>query len=74
MSNPGAFACISLTIERHCDNGYLDAWFELRIPYREDNELIMDILRHGAAVEVIAPDALRLSVREQLQCAIAQYK
>ncbi len=51
-----------------------DGQYELRIPYREDKELIMDILRHGAAVEVIAPDALRLSVRDQLQRAIAQYK
>ena len=51
-----------------------DGRYELRIPYREDKELIMDILRHGPAVEVISPEALRLAVREQLQRAIAQYK
>ena len=51
-----------------------DGRYELRIPYREDKELIMDILRHGAAVEVISPEVLRLAVQEQLQCAIAQYK
>ena len=50
-----------------------DGRYELRIPYREDRELIMDILRHGAAVEVISPEALRLAVHEQLQCTIAQY-
>jgi proteasome accessory factor C len=52
----------------------VDGRYELRIPYREDKELIMDILRHGAAVEVISPDALRRSVHEQLHRAISQYK
>ena len=51
-----------------------DGRYELRIPYRDDRELIMDILRHGAGVEVISPEALRLAVHEQLQCAIALYK
>ncbi len=50
-----------------------DGRYELRIPYREDKELIMDILRHGPAVEVILPAALRLAVHDQLQCAIAHY-
>ena len=52
----------------------VDGRYELRIPYRQDKELVMDILRHGAAVEVVSPDTLRLAVREQLQRAIAQYK
>jgi predicted DNA-binding transcriptional regulator YafY len=52
----------------------VDGRYELRIPYRQDKELVMDILRHGAAVEVISPDTLRLAVQEQLQRAIAQYK
>jgi hypothetical protein len=52
----------------------VDGRYELRIPYRDERELVMDILRHGAAVEVISPDALRRSVQEQLQRAIAQYK
>ena len=51
-----------------------DGRYELRIPYREDKELIMDILRHGPAVEVISPEALRLAVHAELHCAIAQYK
>ena len=51
-----------------------DGRYELRIAYRDDRELIMDILRHGAGVEVISPEALRLAVHEQLQCAIALYK
>ena len=52
----------------------IDGRYELRIPYRDDKELIMDILRHGAAVEVIAPKSLRLAVHEQLKRAMVQYK
>ena len=51
-----------------------DGRYELRIPYREDKELIMDILRHGPAVEVISPEALRLAVHGELQRAMMQYK
>ncbi len=51
-----------------------DGRYELRIPYRDDRELIMDVLRHGVAVEVISPESLRLAVYDQLQRAIAQYK
>ena len=53
---------------------FVDGRYELRIPHREDKVLIMDILRRGAAVEVISPDTLRLAVQEQLQRATAQYK
>lgn len=52
----------------------IDGRYELRIPYRDDRELVMDILRHGAHVEVIAPVALRQSVIEQLQTTLACYK
>ncbi len=51
-----------------------DGRYELKIPYRDERELVMDILRHGADVEVVSPNALRLSVQEQLQRAIAQYR
>jgi predicted DNA-binding transcriptional regulator YafY len=33
----------------------------------------MDIMRHGAQVEVIAPDSLRDAVRQRLTAAAAQY-
>lgn len=36
----------------------------LRIPYTMDEELVGDILRHGADVEVMAPVTLRTRVRE----------
>jgi predicted DNA-binding transcriptional regulator YafY len=50
-----------------------DGRYELRIPYREPRELVMDIMRQGKNVEVLAPEALRLQVREELQRAASQY-
>lgn len=50
-----------------------DGRYELRIPYREPRELVMDIMRQGRNVEVIAPEELRQQVREALQQAISQY-
>ena len=50
-----------------------DGLYELRIPYSDPRELIMDILRHAAHVKVIAPESLRRQVRDQLAAALAQY-
>ena len=50
-----------------------DGRYELRIPYRDERELVMDVLRHGAEVEVIAPAALREAVAERLRRALAHY-
>ena len=50
-----------------------DGRYELRLPYSDDRELLMDILKHGAEVEVIAPDALRETVEKQLDGAGSQY-
>ncbi len=50
-----------------------DGRYELRIPYRDDRELLMDILRHSAHVEVMAPESLRNAVRDQLQHALQHY-
>ena len=36
-----------------------DGRYRLEIPFSDDRELLMDILRHGPAVEVLAPPALR---------------
>jgi predicted DNA-binding transcriptional regulator YafY len=36
-----------------------DGGYVLEFPYHDDRELVMDILRHGAEVEVISPDSLR---------------
>jgi proteasome accessory factor C len=50
-----------------------DGCYQLKIPYHNPAELIMDILRHGSDVEVIAPQSLRQQVVEQLQKAVNQY-
>ena len=50
-----------------------DGRYELHIPYRHDQELVMDILRHGAQVEVMAPQGLRSAVRTQIERALQQY-
>jgi proteasome accessory factor C len=50
-----------------------DGRYELRIPYRDSRELVLDILRHGAHVKVVAPAELVKEVSEQLRTAAAQY-
>ena len=52
----------------------MDGRYELRIPYRDARELVMDVLRHGPEVEVVEPESLRAAVTEQLQQALAQYR
>ncbi|MGE5465543.1 MAG: helix-turn-helix transcriptional regulator [Methanocella sp.] len=50
-----------------------DGSYELRIPYRDPRELIMDILRHGWHAEVVEPASLRTAVVEALKSALARY-
>lgn len=50
-----------------------DGRYELRIPYRDERELVMDILRHGPEVEVLAPPALREAVVTGLRAALGRY-
>lgn len=45
----------------------------LEIPYSDDRELIMDILKYGGDVEVISPQALRRRVADELRRACGQY-
>jgi hypothetical protein len=45
----------------------------LEVPYTDDRELVGDILRHGAEVEVLAPRVLRERVSDALQAAARQY-
>ncbi len=52
----------------------VDGRYELRIPYRQDQELVMDIQRHGPHVEVISPATLRAEVAKNLHDALAQYE
>ncbi len=50
-----------------------DGRYELRVPYSQTPELIMDIMKYGPDVEVMAPEALRTAVAERLRLALAQY-
>lgn len=50
-----------------------DGGYELKLPYSEDTELVMDVLRYGADCEVVGPEGLRRKVREALRAAAASY-
>jgi YD repeat-containing protein len=50
-----------------------DGSYELRIPYRDQRELVMDILRHGPHVLVIEPQSLVDEVKSQLTGALGRY-
>jgi proteasome accessory factor C len=51
----------------------IDGGYELSLPYRDERELVMDILRHGPHVEVISPSSLRTEVARQLSEARSRY-
>lgn len=55
--------------------GYFkDRHYLLELPYSDDRELILDILRYGPDVEVLKPKALRDKVLELLLQAGQQYR
>ncbi len=55
-------------------NTLTDGRYELRIPYSDPRELMMDVLKHGAEVEVIEPTSLREMINKQLRQAAQQYE
>ena len=54
-------------------NFELDGAYLLKVPYSDPRELIMDILKYGHDVEVLAPASLRKQVGEQLAAAADMY-
>ncbi len=50
-----------------------DGHYLLEVPYAKPTELVMDILRHGAGVEVLGPASLRAIVQKELAAALATY-
>ncbi len=48
-----------------------DGGYEMRLPFVNETELVMDVLRHGGQVRVAGPDALRAAVRTQLLAGLA---
>ncbi|MBL0030534.1 MAG: YafY family transcriptional regulator [Rhodanobacteraceae bacterium] len=50
-----------------------DGRYELRVPYSNARELLMDVLRYGPDAEIVAPVPLREEAKIQLQLAISNY-
>jgi len=48
-----------------------DGRYVLEVPYADERELIMDILRHVPEVEVLEPVELRDKVIEKLRAGLA---
>ena len=51
-----------------------DGRYQLKVPFNDATELIMDLLRQGEFVEVIAPESLRIATRLRLKSAANQYE
>lgn len=51
-----------------------DGSYELHVPYGDSRELVQDILKHGAEVEVIGPARLRKAVVAELERAAGRYR
>jgi predicted DNA-binding transcriptional regulator YafY len=50
-----------------------DGTYLLRFPYSREPELVMDILRYGSGVEVLAPQSLRDAVAAEIRATAARY-
>lgn len=50
-----------------------DGSFELKLPYADDRELIMDILKYGGDCQVVEPKALRDRVIAELKRGLSRY-
>jgi predicted DNA-binding transcriptional regulator YafY len=50
-----------------------DGRYELKLPYSDSRELLMDVLKHGPDAEIVAPVSLREEIRILLQLALAGY-
>jgi predicted DNA-binding transcriptional regulator YafY len=50
-----------------------DGSYQLEVPYASEKELAMDILKHGAEVEVLGPRSLRDEIARRLKDAAGRY-
>jgi predicted DNA-binding transcriptional regulator YafY len=50
-----------------------EGYYLLEIPYTDDRELLMDILKYGADVEVLSPKPLRARVQALLEASLSKY-
>ena len=53
---------------------WIDGRWELQVPYSDPRELLMDILKYGADVEVMGPEDLREMVAARLDAAASNYR
>lgn len=56
------------------DETTADGGLTRRIPYHRSDELLMDLLRHGPNVEVLAPETLRSQLIKRLEDSLRQYR
>ncbi|HNR91006.1 MAG TPA: YafY family protein [Dokdonella sp.] len=50
-----------------------DGQYELKLPYSNSRELLMDVLKYGPEAEIVSPVSLREEMRIMLQLAIGAY-
>lgn len=53
---------------------WVNGLYELQVPYSDDRELLMDILKYGPDVEVVAPESLRRTVANRVREMAARYR
>jgi len=51
-----------------------DGRYELKVPYSNSRELLMDVLKYGPDAEVVAPISLREEMKIMLQLAVGAYQ
>lgn len=50
-----------------------DGRYELKVPFGNDTEIVMDVLRYGDHVEVLKPDSLREQVMQRIEAMSSVY-
>lgn len=50
-----------------------DGHYILEVPFSSEKELLMDVLKHGTEVEVLAPESLRKEVRSRAAAVLELY-
>jgi predicted DNA-binding transcriptional regulator YafY len=51
-----------------------DGRYELKLPYSNSRELLMDVLKYGPDAEIVAPVSLREEMKIMLQLAVGAYQ
>jgi predicted DNA-binding transcriptional regulator YafY len=51
-----------------------DGRYELKVPYSNSRELLMDVLKYGPDAEIVSPLPLREEMKILLQLALSGYQ